>query len=125
MVDQPNNAGPGDVDNQAREQTGQQQVRLRIDESEMSTNYTNAFRSNASAEEVFIDFGINFTSPIQQKQGEQGPAAEIVFKGRDRVVMNYYTAKRLAITLGQIVRRHEEKFGELKLNAAERTVDGK
>jgi hypothetical protein len=118
---------PHDIDAQAREQTGTQQVRLRIDERDMTTNYSNAFRTNATAEEVFVDFGCNLANPVPQQQqqaGQDAPAAEIVFKANDRVILNYYTAKRLAITLGQLVRRHEERFGELQLNAADRVVGG-
>ena len=110
------------VESQAAEQTGQQQVRLRIDQSKMDTGYANAFRTSATAEEIMIDFGLN--QVIQTQQGEQGtpdqPVGEILFQINERIVLNYYTAKRLAITLGQIIRRYEDKFGELKLNVAER-----
>lgn len=114
-----------EVDAQARQQTGQQQVRLRVDERNLGTSYSNAFRTNASAEEVILDFGLNLLIPANQgpdatAQPNQ-PAGDILFQANHRVVMNYYTAKRLALTLGQVVRRHEERFGELKLNAAERT----
>ena len=34
--------------------------------------------------------------------------------------MNYYTAKRMAMLLSNVVRQHEQRFGELKLNAGER-----
>jgi hypothetical protein len=30
--------------------------------------------------------------------------------------MNYYSVKRLAITLSQLICRHEEQFGELELD---------
>jgi len=46
-----------DVQDQARRQTGQRQMRLRVDEREMSTSYANAFRTNGTAEEVMVDFG--------------------------------------------------------------------
>ena len=39
-------------DQQAQQQTGQTQVQLRIDEREMTSHYANAFRTNATAEEV-------------------------------------------------------------------------
>jgi len=100
-----------------------QQVRMRIDEREMETVYANAFRTNASADEVFVDFGINQTVPRQQQDGD-GPAADILFKLDERIIMNYYTAKRLAITLSNIVRKHEERFGELQLNVADRAKKG-
>lgn len=103
---------------------GQRQVRLRVDERNMSTDYANGFRTNATAEEVIIDFGLNLATPARpQADGSQDPniAGEMVFQVGDRVIMNYYTAKRLAMTLSNLVRRHEERFGELKLNANERT----
>ena len=114
------------VDMQAREQTGQQQVRLRVDSRDMSTAYANAFRTHGTAEEVIIDFGMNMVmqAPAQTEgdsaTGQDAASGEILFKLNDRVVMNYYSAKRLAITLGQIIRRHEDQFGELKLNVADR-----
>jgi hypothetical protein len=89
----------------------------------MSTSYANAFRTSASAEEVIVEFGLNQVVPNPAAQGAASgkePSAEIIFQIDHRMIFNYYTAKRLAITLGQIVRRHEEQFGELKLNAQER-----
>lgn len=104
------------VEAQAAEQTGQRQVRLRIDERTMGTSYANAFRANGTAEEVMLDFGLNLINPVPQEQGQ----GEIVFQVNERVILNYYSAKRLAITLGQIIRRHEEQFGELQLDVAKR-----
>lgn len=110
------------VEAQAQAQTGQQQVRLRIDQKNMTTTYANAFRSSTTAEEVMVDFGLN--QVIQARQTDQAdpnePAGEILFEVNNRIVLNYYTAKRLAITIGQVIRRYEDQFGELKLNVAER-----
>ena len=36
--------------------------------------------------------------------------------------MNYYSAKRLALTLGQIIRRYEQQFGELELDVTKRPL---
>jgi hypothetical protein len=47
-------------------------------------------------------------------QPDQQP--EIILQITDRNILNYYSAKRLALTLGQLVRRHEERFGELELD---------
>ncbi len=107
------------VEEQARQQTGQQQVRVRIDERTMTTSYANAFRTNGTAEEVMVDFGFNLVSP----PGQEGEQAEIIFKVNDRVILNYYSAKRLALTLSQLLRRHEEQFGELELDVAKRRKD--
>lgn len=102
----------------AREQTGQQQVQLRVDEREMDTSYANAFRTNGTAEEVMLDFGVNLVTPAAQQEQEQQPS--ILFKIENRVIMNYYSAKRLAITLSQLVRRHEQDFGELEMDVNKR-----
>jgi len=112
------------IEEQAREQTGQQQVRLRVDERNMKTGYANAFRTNGTAEEIMLDFGVNLMNPAAQpKQGEQAQP-EIVFQVNDRVIMNYYSAKRLALALGQLIRRHEEQFGTLELDVAKRRKGG-
>ena len=117
----------GTIEAQAQQQTGQQQVRLRIDQRDMHTSYANAFRTNATAEEVIVDFGLNQLVSGQRQQGQSSgdePAGEIVFQLSNRVIMNYYSAKRLVLTLGQLIRRYEDQFGELKLNVADRTGGG-
>ena len=118
MAAKDSGADTGDkpVEEQAREQTGQRQVRLRVDERNMSTTYANAFRTNGTAEEVMLDFGLNLVG--QPQEGQEQP--EILFQVNDRVIMNYYSAKRLAITLSQLIRRHEEQFGELEMDVAKR-----
>ena len=109
--------GPG---GHRAEQTGQRQIRIRVDERDMRTSYANAFRTNGTAEEVLLDFGLNLVGPPQQQQDQP----EIVFQVNDRVIMNYYSAKRLAITLSQLIRRHEDQFGELEMDVAKRRKDG-
>jgi hypothetical protein len=103
---------------QAQQQTGQQQVRLRVDERSLETTYANAFRTNATAEEVMLDFGLNIMGNTPGPDGKAQP--EILFRVNERIVLNYYSAKRLAITLSQLIRRHEEQFGELELDVAKR-----
>jgi len=120
MARERGDAGEKPVEEQAREQTGQQQIRLRVDEREMASTYANAFRTNGTAEEVMLDFGVNLLNQAAQQQGQP----EIVFKVTNRVIMNYYSAKRLAITLSQLIRRHEEQFGELELDVAKRRKGG-
>jgi len=124
MAKDDSNVAQGDkpVEDQAREQTGQQQVRLRVDEREMSSSYANAFRTNGTAEEVMLDFGLNVVNPASQQKDQQ---LEIIFKVNERIIMNYHSAKRLAITLSQLIRRHEDEFGELELDVAKRRLGGK
>ncbi|KPK86129.1 MAG: hypothetical protein AMJ81_02000 [Phycisphaerae bacterium SM23_33] len=113
------NAEDKPIEEQVREQTGQRQIRIRVDERNMRTGYANAFRTNGTAEEVMLDFGLNLLNPVGQQQQQEQP--EIIFQVNERVIMNYYSAKRLAITLSQLIRRHEERFGELELDVTKRT----
>ena len=55
--------------------------------------------------------------------GQTEQQAEIVFKVNERIVLNYLSAKRLAITLSQVIRRYEQQFGELELDVAKRRKD--
>lgn len=109
------------IEEQVRDQTGQKRIRVRIDESNVKTNYASVFRPMATPEEVIIDFGLNTT----RITGKKDVPYEVIFQANNRIIMNYYATKRLAIALGQLVRRYEERFGELELNAAKRQVPKK
>jgi hypothetical protein len=104
------------IEEQARQQTGQQQIRIRVDDRATTTSYANAFRTNATAEEVVLDFGMNSVLPAASAKDQP----EILFQISQRVVLNLYSAKRLAITLSQLIRRHEDQFGALELDVAKR-----
>ena len=121
MADEPRQVPvQGDsVENQAQQQTGKQ-VRLKVDHTGMTTNYANAYKTNPTSEEVIVDLGLNMVVPNPQGQDAE-IAGDIIFQVNNRLIINYYTAKRLALSLGQIVRSYEEKFGELKLSASDRT----
>lgn len=107
------------IEEQARDQTGQKQIRVDIEERNLKTNYANGFRTAATQEEVVLDFGLNHAQPPSQQGGE----GKIIFQVNERIIMNYYSAKRLTITLSQMIRRYEEQFGELELDAAKRRLD--
>jgi len=89
----------------------QQQVQLRIDESKMHTTYANTIRTSTTNDEVVLDFGINLPVPGPENQ------PTLVFGVGSRVVMNWAGAKRLAISLGQVVRQFEERNGEINIGA--------
>ena len=94
------------------EKQGQQQtIRVRMDQRDVKTSYANAFNTHGLINEVILDFGLNMPVPPQPDQ-----QPEIMLQITDRIILNYYSAKRLALTLGQLVRRHEERFGELELD---------
>jgi hypothetical protein len=98
------------------QQAGQTQIRVRFDERNMKTSYANGFRTNSTPEEVIVDFGLNLMSPAPGQQNQP----EMIFDVTERVIMNYPSAKRLAITLSQLIRRHEEQFGEVLLETPTR-----
>lgn len=99
----------------------QEPTRVLIDERNLETQYANAFRGNGTYEEVILDFGLNLPAPPQQAQQQQQQARpDLIFHVRQRVILNYYTTKRLAIALGQMIRRHEQQFGEVEMDVAKR-----
>ncbi len=93
----------------ADEQQQQQQVQLRIDESKMTSTYANTIRTSTTNDEVVLDFGMNLPT-----QGPDGKPA-LLFSVGNRTIMNWSAAKRLAITLGQVIRQYEERNGEIQI----------
>ncbi|MDQ7014337.1 MAG: DUF3467 domain-containing protein [Planctomycetota bacterium] len=87
------------------------QIQLRIDESKMTSTYANTIRTSSTQDEVVLDFGMNL--PVQGQNNE--PA--LLFSVGSRVIMNWPAAKRLAISLGQVIRQYEERNGEIKIQA--------
>jgi uncharacterized protein DUF3467 len=91
------------------ENQGQQQIQLRIDESKMNSSYANTIRTTTTMDEVVLDFGLN----IPMQAPNQQPM--VVFNVGSRVVMNWAGAKRLAMSLGQLIRQYEEQNGEIEI----------
>jgi len=89
------------------------EVTLRFDESGMESAYANTIRSSSTLDEVILDFGMNMPVPGRQN--------EVVFKVRQQVILNWRGAKRLALTLSNLVRQHEERFGEIELQPRPRS----
>lgn len=96
---------------------GQQQVQVLLDERELKTMYANAYRIHQSMEEVVLDLGFNMPNPNPNQQGGQ---AQLLFKVTDRCIMNYSVAKRLAISLTQLIKRYEQQFGEIPTQPGQR-----
>ncbi len=127
MTDQPRTLGDSAVaEPQGNGQTDGPTMHLRIDDRNMSTHYVNAFRSNSTAEEVVLDIGFNVIErhPQPNADDENARNGQVRLNIDNRVVMNYATAKRLALTLGQIVRRYEDRFGEIQLGRENAPADG-
>lgn len=87
------------------------QIQLRIDESKMQSTYANTIRTSSTQDEVVLDFGMNL--PTQGQNNE--PA--LLFAVGSRVIMNWAGAKRLAISLGQLIRSYEDRNGEIQIQS--------
>lgn len=97
---------------------GQQQVQVFLDERELKTMYSNAYRIHTAADEVIVDLGFNMPNPNPNPQS--GGGAQLLFKVTDRVIMSYSTAKRLSTSLTQLIRRYEQQFGEIPSQPGQR-----
>lgn len=87
------------------------ELTVSLDDSNSPTNYANFFRITSTPEEVVIDLGLNTAG--------FGPGHATI-KVTDRVVINYYTAKRLLAGLNAAVQRHEQTFGVLETDVRKR-----
>ena len=92
-----------------------QSVQLMLDERELRTTFSNAYRIHTTAEEVVLDFGFNMANPNPQS-GQQ----QLLFKVNDRIIMSYPNVKRLAASLSQLVNRYEQSFGQIPMQPAQR-----
>lgn len=90
----------------------QQPPQIPTDATGISTVYTNYCRANFTPEELVLDFGLN-------PNMLPSPTAEPV-KLSHRIVMNFYTAKRLQLLLAQIVQHHENTFGVVEPDVQKR-----
>lgn len=101
----------------APQPTGRPRVQPpKVNDAKLSTAYANFCRVTGTPEELIIDFGLN-TQPL-------GANAAPV-DATNRVVMNYFTAKRLLQAIGASVARHEAAFGALEVDFTKRVVQAK
>jgi hypothetical protein len=88
--------------------------RVGVDDKSISAaSYANFCRVTGTPEELIIDFGLNaqpFGTPTEPVQVTQ------------RIVTNYYTAKRLLHALHLSVQRNEQAFGVLETDVNKRIV---
>ena len=90
-----------------------QRQRVEVDDKSAVCSYANFCRVTGTPEELILDFGLNSqpygvpTEPVEVKQ---------------RIVTNYYTAKRMLQALHLSVQRHEQAFGVLETDVQKRVV---
>src|SRR5215471_16853041 len=75
-----------------------------VDTSGMSAAYANFCRVTGTPEELVLDFGLNT---------QMTPIPTEPVKLTHRLVMNYFTAKRLLGALHMAVQQHENTYGVL------------
>ncbi len=88
-------------------------VQVDFDAAHIPSLYINFARVTGSPEEMIIDFGLN-----AQPFGTTDQPVPI----SERIVMNYYTAKRFLGALNMAVQRHEQAFGVLETDINKRVV---
>src|SRR3954451_22290237 len=93
----------------------QQQAEIVLDEKGAHVAYSNFARVTSTAEEVIIDFCLN-PNPFQTGRQEITVA--------QRLIMNFYTAKRLCSALVMTLQRHEQTFGSIELDIRRRAQSG-
>jgi hypothetical protein len=86
---------------------------IQCDSSRTRACYANFCRVTGTPEELIIDFGLN-TQPM----GVPTEPIEI----SERIVMNYFTAKRMLAALHMSLQRHEAAFGNLETDVQKRVV---
>jgi hypothetical protein len=86
-------------------------MRVVLHDKDAHTSYANFARATVNPEEVILDFGLN---PNPYQAGTQDVNVT------QRLILNFYTAKRLCMALAMTLKKHEEMFGEVKLDINQR-----
>jgi|GEM_PF-440596 len=95
----------------AANQQQNSQVQLQIDDAAAPVTYSTTVRVWGSAEE----FNLDFAGPLRPAGNNKAS-----LKIDQRLVLNPWAAKRLAIALGQAVARYENTYGALELDERKR-----
>lgn len=97
------------------EPAAQQRTQIEIDDSKALALYANFCRVTGTPEELIIDFGLNpqpFGVPTQPIGISQ------------RIITNFFTAKRMLHALQLTIQRHEQTFGVLETDVQKRVRPG-
>ena len=85
---------------------------VHVDDSAAAVCYSNFCRVTGTPEELILDFGLN-AQPI---------GADSNVAVTQRLIVNYFTAKRLLQALAMSIQRHEQAFGALETDVQKRVV---
>jgi hypothetical protein len=108
------NAGNGDQQNPPA--PAQQGQRVEVSDKNALALYANFCRVTGTPEELILDFGLN-----AQPFGVPSEPVEV----KQRIIVNYFTAKRMLQALHMSVQRHEQAFGVLETDVQKRVVGGR
>jgi hypothetical protein len=97
----------------AGDEQGQVHAEVSLNDHEAHAAYSNFARVTATPEEVIVDFALN-PNPFQSGKQE--------VKVTQRLIMNFYTAKRLCSALAMTLQRHEQTFGAIELDVRRRAT---
>ena len=95
----------------AAAQTAAARPPVQVDDANALATYANFCRVTGTPEELIIDVGLN-SQPV-------GPQTEAI-RINQRLVLNYFTAKRLLHALSMSIQRHEAAFGVLETDVQKR-----
>jgi hypothetical protein len=85
---------------------------IHVDDSKAIVCYANFCRVTGTPEELILDFGLN----------AQPMSAPTDMEIKQRLVLNYFTAKRLLQALAMSIQRHENAFGALETDVSRRVA---
>ncbi len=89
----------------------EQHQQVQLDDTRAVTSYANFCRVTGTPEELIVDFGLN-SQPVGV------PSEPLVIT--QRIIVNYYTAKRLLAALHMSLERHEGAFGVVETDIQKR-----
>lgn len=92
-------------------QQPQQAGQFTVDTSTLSSVYANFCRVTGTPEELILDFGLNT---------QMQPVPTEPIRVTHRLIMNYFTAKRLLGALHMAVQQHESVYGVLEVDVQKR-----
>src|SRR5271166_83446 len=110
MADEAKKSSTGDMPAPAQAQA-QASGQFTVDTTALSAAYANFCRVTGTPEELVLDFGLNT---------QMTPVPTEPVKLTHRLVMNYFTAKRLLGALHMAVQQHENTYGVLETDITKR-----
>ncbi len=82
-------------------------AKINWDQSKMKTTYANVCNVSSTREEVSVLLGTNQTMNMGQ--------GEITIELTNRIILNPFAAKRLALILNGVIQQYESAFGSLPI----------